>query len=397
MNPERQLVSDTIARINAALQDVSLEVYRSDNDLYFAHAGPQQHIPPTSEFDLVVCLLWKRMGTQLLPECFDAPGGRKRTGTEYEFETAVEAALRNTTEGGLPRPAVLVYRKTQQVQFNADSVDQERAQYRALEAFFERWVRDVEGHYLGYANTFETARQFALMFERHLRDWLALQRQGVVWDVSRHGSPFRGLEVFDREHAEVFFGRDPCVLQARARLQRAASAGFAALWIVGASGSGKSSLLRAGLLPGIERSEGFTRSVVFRPSELGHSLIGGLAARILEELPELTHASFRDSDGFARVCVESPAAARIAIETALNDWAAAEAVTRTLDRAPVTRLIIAVDQAEELLTARSPAERDPFVALLLALLEGTRAWVIFSFRSDFYAALQRDWPGSAGR
>lgn len=390
MDPERLLVSDTIARINASLQDVSLEVHRSENDLYFAHAGPQQYIPPTSEFDLVVCLLWKRMGTLLLPESFDAPDGRKRTGTEYEFETAVDAARRNTTESGLPRPAVLVYRKTQAVLFNAECVDQERAQYRALQAFFERWVRDAEGHYLGYANEFETTRQFALMFERHLRDWLALQRRRVVWDVARHGSPFRGLEVFDRAHAEVFFGRDPCIVQARARLKRAASAGFAALWIVGASGSGKSSLLRAGLLPGIERSEGFTRTVVFRPSELGDSLIGGLAARILAVLPELTRASFRDGDGLARVCVESPLSARAAIETALKDWGEAEASTRSLDHAPVTRLIIAVDQAEELLTARSPTERDQFVALLLALLAGTRVWAVFSFRSDFYAALQRD-------
>lgn len=390
MTPERQLVSDTIARLNASLQDIALDVYLSDNDLYFAHRGPQEGIPLTSEYDLVVCLLWKRMGTQLLPDSFDAPDGRKRTGTEFEFETAVEAARRNKTESGMPRPAVLVYRKTEAVQFNANRVDQELAQYRALLAFFERWVREVNGHYLGYANEFETAQQFSLMFERHLRDWLMLQRQDADWDIAQLGSPFRGLEVFDRKHETVFFGRDQCILDARARLKRAASGGFAALWIVGASGSGKSSLLRAGLLPSIERSEGFTRSVVFKPSELGKTLIDGLAARILQMVPEMTGGTFRVGDAFARVCVESPVSARTAIETALDEWAAAEAEKRALDRAPTTRLIIAVDQAEELLTSRTTAERDAFVALLLALLEGKRVWAVFSFRADFYATLQRD-------
>jgi WD40 repeat protein len=390
LGPERRLVDDTVARLNASLQGMSLDVYLSENDLYFAHRGPQEGIPPTRDFDLVVCLLWKRMGTQLLPASFDAADGRKRTGTEFEFETAVDAARRNRTEGGMPRPAVLVYRKTETVRFNADRVDEELAQYRALQAFFERWVRDVNGHYLGYANEFETAQQFSLMFERHLRDWLMLQRQEVVWDVAQRGSPFRGLEVFDRAHEAIYFGRDQCILDARARLKRAASGGFAALWIVGASGSGKSSLLRAGLLPSIERSEGFTRSVVFKPSELGNSLIVGLAARVVQALPELAGGSFRDGEAFARVCVESPVSARTAVETALDDWAAAEAGRRALDRAPATRLIIAIDQAEELLTSRSPSERDQFVALLLALLEGTRAWAVFSFRSDFYAALQRD-------
>lgn len=392
MGPERQLVSDAIARVNASLQGVSLEAYLSEQDLYFAHRGPQEGIPLTSDYDLVVCLLWKRIGTLLLPDRFNAPDGRKRTGTEFEFETAVEAARSHRTEGGLPRPAVLVYRKTEAVLFNADRVDEQQLQYRALNAFFERWIRDVNGHYLGYANTFETAQQFSDMIERHLRDWLALQRRGIDWDIAQKGSPFRGLEVFDDAHADVFFGRDDCILSARARLKRAAANGFGALWIVGASGSGKSSLLRAGLLPSLRRSEGETllRAVVFKPSELGTAAMTGFAGKLIATLHELDAGSFRDADSLARVCIESPASARIALANALDAWSATEAQRRDLDRAPATRLVIAIDQAEELLTTRSEVERDQLVRLLLQLLGDERVWLVLSFRSDFYAALQHD-------
>ena len=54
--------------------------------------------------------------------------------------------------------------------------------------------------------------------------------------------PYRGLQRFDAEHAELFFGRDHDIRQLAGRVQQDA---FVA--VVGASGSGKSSLVRAGL------------------------------------------------------------------------------------------------------------------------------------------------------
>ena len=58
--------------------------------------------------------------------------------------------------------------------------------------------------------------------------------------------PFKGLASFDVDDAEVFFGRERLVAEMVARL-----AGAAVLGIVGPSGSGKSSALRAGLLPAL--------------------------------------------------------------------------------------------------------------------------------------------------
>jgi conflict system STAND superfamily ATPase/adenylate/guanylate cyclase family protein len=66
-------------------------------------------------------------------------------------------------------------------------------------------------------------------------------------------SPFRGLDAFDFDHADLFFGRAGAIATCTERLEQLAAAGKAFLLIYGRSGAGKSSLLRAGLLPAITR------------------------------------------------------------------------------------------------------------------------------------------------
>src|ERR1035438_153658 len=67
-----------------------------------------------------------------------------------------------------------------------------------------------------------------------------------------HGCPYRGLQPFDEADAEVFYGRERLTAELVGRLagQRA---GTGILVVTGASGAGKSSLLRAGLLPALAR------------------------------------------------------------------------------------------------------------------------------------------------
>jgi len=62
------------------------------------------------------------------------------------------------------------------------------------------------------------------------------------------GSPYRGLEAFDERHAEVYFGRSRAIAEIMAALRERRAAGCAFLLLVGASGCGKTSLIRAGLL-----------------------------------------------------------------------------------------------------------------------------------------------------
>ena len=62
--------------------------------------------------------------------------------------------------------------------------------------------------------------------------------------------PFKGLQYFDEADADLFFGREQAVARLVARLR----AGHTVTVVVGASGSGKSSLLRAGLIPALRRA-----------------------------------------------------------------------------------------------------------------------------------------------
>src|SRR5687767_1934434 len=106
-------------------------------------------------------------------------------------------------------------------------------------------------------------------------------------------SPFRGLDVFDFDHADLFFGRGRAIAACMERLEQQAANGKAFLLIYGMSGSGKSSLLRAGLLPAITRPGTINgvavwRKCLIRPSE-GRDAIASLVAGLLGEgaLPEL--------------------------------------------------------------------------------------------------------------
>jgi hypothetical protein len=101
-------------------------------------------------------------------------------------------------------------------------------------------------------------RQAGLEQLRRELERIALQDQGgFPWpppnDPSRF--PFPGLMVFEAEDAPVFFGRDSDWRAVIERLNtRRVQGGALLLVLLGASGSGKSSLLRAGVLPRLQRA-----------------------------------------------------------------------------------------------------------------------------------------------
>jgi WD40 repeat protein len=146
--------------------------------------------------------------------------------------------------------------------------------------------------------------------------------------------PFKGLAPFDVDDAGVFFGRERLVAEMVAAL-----AGASLLGIVGPSGSGKSSALRAGLLPAL--AEGV--------------------------LPGSEHWAI----ALLRPGAHPVQALRDAVATA----------------PPSARLVIAVDQFEELFTAcRDEQERTAFADALVAAVRDPRrrAVVLIALRADFY-------------
>ena len=167
-------------------------------------------------------------------------------------------------------------------------------------------------------------------------------------------SPFRGLDVFDFEHADLFFGRARAIAACTERLEQLAASGKAFLLIYGMSGSGKSSLLRAGLLPAITRPGAVAgialwRRCLIRPSE-GPDAIASLAAGLLREgaLPEL--AQEKTAAELADLFRSAPDRALALIRAALGKAATAAGAAPSQ-----ARLALAIDQMEELFTTRGGA------------------------------------------
>ncbi|MBK8908474.1 MAG: AAA family ATPase [Rhodospirillales bacterium] len=395
---ERNRADDVIRKVDADLWDVDLEVVRWEERPYSAVSTFQAQIDKPSECDLVVCIFWKRLGTVLPPE-FNRPDGSARTGTEFEFEDACVAARTRPEK----IPAIFVYRSTKPVTFNEVTLAQEQAEKKALDEFWCRWLRNEEGYFLAASKNYADPDAFARQFERDLRAWIAARLSNTDWDIAVKGSPFRGLAAFDEKHASVFFGRRRATGRLRAALMAAAQRGFPGVFVLGASGAGKSSLVRAGLIPRLmihgdtEPHMDRWQRLVVTPTALGGDLIAGLARALAVEdvLPEILAGDCRTVEQVASVMAAGPAQAVIPVAAALDRAAARLARSGGFDTDPATGLLLVVDQFEELFSADSDDARQRFLAILTALVQSGRVWLVVTMRSDFYDALQSDPPSMA--
>jgi class 3 adenylate cyclase len=210
-----------------------------------------------------------------------------------------------------------------------------------------RGLRAAEAALVGDVADLERARERE---RRYAIDPAEVDGAGVAGGL-RTVCPYKGLAEFEAADADYYFGRERLVAELIARF-----VGGSFLGLVGDSGSGKSSALRAGLLPalagGVLPGSAGWPQVIFRPGE--------------HPLSELRRALARALPG------SIPAA---------DDAAALDAALAGL--ATGGRLVLVVDQFEEVFNAtRDEAERSAFLDLLTAERAGLR--VIVSMRADHY-------------
>src|SRR6202035_3226997 len=155
----------------------------------------------------------------------------------------------------------------------------------------QKWFFHADKTLKAASHEFKTSADFEKVLEEHLRKLIARRLPagdsvGVSTKPSwTSGSPFRGLQVFDFEHAPVFFGRTRAIGDLLTALRASSAAGRAFVLVVGVSGGGKSSLVRAGLLPllvppGVIEGVPLWRRAVMRPADAGDP-IRSLAAALL--------------------------------------------------------------------------------------------------------------------
>jgi ankyrin repeat protein len=228
--------------------------------------------------------------------------------------------------------------------------------------------------------------------ERQLIDILHEQFSRILIDLSARRAPvegrtqdwpFRGMDELQLDDENIFYGRE---VETRELLRRfSADPQLKFLCIYGASGTGKSSLMRAGLLPKLIRNQDQTSKndlndrvvLLFKPSDQKCDPFLALADGI------------RSQPG-TPIARSEPVAKQIR-DACVGDWTK---IKHALDHCLVARMaasdheiILAVDQLEELWTAVPAEHREPFLKFLSTAAGHDRCRVIVTIRNDSYHEL----------
>lgn len=262
---ERALVKDIIESLTQEYRPYfELQAVLWEEEALTAARSFQAGLLRPSECEIVLVMLWTRLGTPLADDPY---GGM--TGTEWEFVDAVEASARHET------PEVLVYRKTAPRLVDINNAEAIRAAVSdrdRLEVFFLTHFFNPDGSFRRAFRQFDSDSAFRDLVETQLRKLLnrriSAERRFAAGVIEWRGSPFRAQGPFDVGDERVFTGREMETRELVARLdglrgkgqacpersrRGASDQGQGLLLLTGPSGVGKTSLLRAGLLPHLVR------------------------------------------------------------------------------------------------------------------------------------------------
>ena len=402
---ERMRLERVTERLNGEFQGtVHIVPIRWETEFYKAHQTFQAQIPEAAQCDIVIAIFRSRLGS-VLPADFRrmTNGEPYPSGTAYEVLTAIDASKAH----GFPDVYVFRFPQPPSVQLDDPKRNEIETQWQHLKAFFDAWFKTPSGEFKAAFQSFASTDDFEAQAEVLLRKWLeekVLHGRSLTWPAEIKGSPFRGLAAFGAKHAPVFFGRSRDITKAIDRLKDAAEKGCPFLLVDGASGAGKSSLVRAGLVPrltaaGVVPSVDIWRVAVMRPAEIVGDPFAALARALLvaesdlpeaeqgrpPALPELSASDFPRADDLAALLAHADASAPKPI---LSTFSAIEQTAREKEgygRAVKVALLLVVDQLDELFGADIGNDiRARFAQLLRLLARSGRVWVIATLRADLF-------------
>ncbi|WP_232224167.1 nSTAND1 domain-containing NTPase [Mastigocladopsis repens] len=176
-------------------------------------------------------------------------------------------------------------------------------------------------------------------------------------------NPYRGLQSFDEEHSHLFFGRQALTEELYQHICKQPLT-----VVLGASGTGKSSLVKAGLIPYLKHQPHWQILSPMRPGESPLRALNNTLAQ--ENLPGVSITSLSTEQKVDTL------SARIATWCQLN---------------PQSNLVLVIDQTEELLTlCLNDQERETFLNFLAQKVAkySSRLRIILTLRSDFEPQLR---------
>jgi len=204
--------------------------------------------------------------------------------------------------------------------------------------------------------------------------------------------PYRGLFAFQEEDAHLFFGREQVtddLLTAVKTQQKPLIA------VVGSSGSGKSSVVFAGLVPRLRSSRGSTRWQIIscRP---GVKPLNALAEAFIECASEKSVVRSFNGNAVSNGSAVSNGNAvsdrpfrlsvlELSVALLTEHQVLCQLIERLHQDNPTTRLLLIVDQFEELYTLCPEEDRQPFLDQLLDAVQYAPAFtLVLTLRADFY-------------
>jgi hypothetical protein len=152
---ERRIAGRIIERLRVRFQEPGqVESYFWEYEPMRHHTNFQNQIPPTSDFDIVICILWSRLGTPLI----GPDGQRYASGTEYEVVSARESWKAT----GNPEVMIYLHDAPAQIRQFPDSEFQKMVdQLKALKRFVAEYCLDpATGEIKGTFTTYRDLGQF---------------------------------------------------------------------------------------------------------------------------------------------------------------------------------------------------------------------------------------------
>lgn len=217
-----------------------------------------------------------------------------------------------------------------------------------------------------------------------IRRWekVKRQQQNMVLSSSLYNyCPYKGLDYFEDNDALFFFGRTALT---DLLLDRLCQSNF--LVLLGVSGSGKSSLLRAGLLSQMRQQE---------------VLISGITRREFRVMLPTEHPikSLAETFGDPKLGNINHAAQLATAEKLLSEGK--EGLRRLIETSQAPHVVLLIDQFEESFTlCQNLEEREQFFACLMSALEiaADKFTLVIAMRADFFGrCIEREYGGLSKR
>ncbi|ATS37174.1 MULTISPECIES: winged helix-turn-helix domain-containing protein [Xanthomonas] len=205
-----------------------------------------------------------------------------------------------------------------------------------------------------------------------------------------HGNPYMGLQAFDPAHADVFFGRSHAIAQVLGALRAQLHSQRGLVLVSGASGCGKTSLLRAGVVPllcqpgGLDGLEAIAVAYCNLAQCRGGDVLDTLARALGQWAPGGRAVLSPAQTARLPEWLQQPAPLHAAIDEAMRQTGPARENVHTR-----RHLLLVIDHAEAMVATPgiTAADRAALAAALHALCASAHVAVLMLTRSDFYPRL----------